>query len=131
MTEHPRASPAAFYVSPAAIVAPTEADADAGTALAPRRILRDGFVIALLNPKTAPFFAAFLPQFIDPAASAAQQSALFGAALVAIAPGTDSAYVLAAGAAAPALRNFERASAIGRQAAAAVYFGLALFTAAH
>ncbi len=28
------------------------------------RILRDGFVVALLNPKTTIFFAAFLPQFL-------------------------------------------------------------------
>jgi threonine/homoserine/homoserine lactone efflux protein len=34
-----------------------------------RRIARDGFLVALLNPKTALFFAAFLPQFIDPARS--------------------------------------------------------------
>ena len=37
---------------------------------APRHgpLFRDGFLVALLNPKTALFFAAFLPQFIDPAA---------------------------------------------------------------
>jgi hypothetical protein len=29
-----------------------------------RLIFRDGFVVALLNPKTAVFFAAFLPQFM-------------------------------------------------------------------
>ena len=34
-----------------------------------RRVFRDGFVVALLNPKTTLFFAAFLPQFIDPARS--------------------------------------------------------------
>ena len=29
------------------------------------RVFRDGFVVALLNPKTALFFAAFLPQFLS------------------------------------------------------------------
>ena len=39
------------------------------------RIFRQGFLVALLNPKTAVFFAAFLPQFINPAGSAIVQSA--------------------------------------------------------
>jgi len=90
------------------------------------RILRDGFVVALLNPKTALFFAAFLPQFIDPAASAVLQSTLFGGAFVAIAACTDTAYVLAAGAAAPAIG---RVRALGRYATAGVYVGLGVFTA--
>ena len=90
------------------------------------RIARDGFMVALLNPKTALFFAAFLPQFIDPAGSAVLQSAAFGAAFVAIATCTDTAYVLAAGAAAPALA---RLRSPGRYATAAVCLGLGVFTA--
>lgn len=43
-----------------------------------RRIFRDGFVVALLNPKTAIFFAAFLPQFMSPGAPAMLQSMLLG-----------------------------------------------------
>jgi threonine/homoserine/homoserine lactone efflux protein len=94
-----------------------------------RRILRDGVVVALLNPKTALFFAAFLPQFIDPAGSAVLQSGLFGTAFVAIAACTDTAYVLAAGAVAPSLVGHGRTRRLGRRAAAFIYFGLGAFTA--
>ena len=95
-----------------------------------RRIARDGFLVALLNPKTALFFAAFLPQFIDPAGSAALQGAMFGVVFVAIAALTDSAYVLAASLAGSRIGRGRRFEALGRYAAAATYFGLGLFTAA-
>lgn len=32
-----------------------------------RRALRDGIVVEAFNPKTAAFFLAFIPQFVDPA----------------------------------------------------------------
>ena len=95
-----------------------------------RRIARDGFLVALLNPKTALFFAAFLPQFIDPAGSAALQGAMFGVVFVAIAALTDSAYVLAASLAGSRIGRGRRFETLGRYAAAATYFGLGLFTAA-
>ena len=92
-------------------------------------IFRDGFLVALLNPKTAIFFAAFLPQFIDPASSAVVQSVLCGAAFVLIASFTDMAYVLAAGAAAPVLAGLKGGGAIGRYETASVFIGLGVFTA--
>jgi threonine/homoserine/homoserine lactone efflux protein len=93
------------------------------------RILRDGFVVALLNPKTALFFAAFLPQFMTPNGSVAWQSALFGAAFVAIAACTDTAYVLAAGVVGPRLRGHGRLRTLGRRTSALVYVGLGALTA--
>lgn len=39
-----------------------------------RRSLREGFLSNALNPKTALFYMAFLPQFIDPTGSALMQS---------------------------------------------------------
>ena len=33
------------------------------------RAFREGIVVEALNPKTAAFFLAFIPQFLDPAAA--------------------------------------------------------------
>jgi threonine/homoserine/homoserine lactone efflux protein len=60
-------------------------------------IFRDAVLVALLNPKTALFFAAFLPQFVDArAGSPLLQNWIFGGLFVAIALCTDTAYVLSA-----------------------------------
>src|ERR1700685_4331016 len=68
----------------------------------PRRSLgklyRDGFIVNLLNPKTALFFLAFLPQFVDPARGAAAfQVAFLGLLFVFMSLISDSLYALAAG----------------------------------
>jgi threonine/homoserine/homoserine lactone efflux protein len=120
-----------FYLGVRALRRPATIAAPGG--FAPphkRRIARDGFLVALLNPKTALFFAAFLPQFIDRASSTALQGALLGVVFVAVAACTDSAYVLAANLAGARLGKSRRFETIGRYAAAATYFGLGLFTAA-
>ena len=67
------------------------------------KAFRDGYFVALLNPKTAMFFAAFLPQFVDVQGSALAQSLALGALFVAIAACTDTLYVLAADALGPEL----------------------------
>ena len=91
-------------------------------------IFRDGLIVALLNPKTAVFFAAFLPQFIEPGASSLQ-SVLLGAIFVAIAAVTDTAYALLAGAAAPALAQAHAVRAVGRYTSAGVLIGLGVYAA--
>ena len=113
--------------APAAVDAATASTVEASGR---RRIFRDGFVVALLNPKTALFFAVFLPQFIEPAApgSAALCVAL-GIGFVAIAACTDTAYLLAAGALAPVLRGLGRHRAAMRGTTAAVYIALGLWAA--
>ena len=60
------------------------------------KAFRDGFWVALLNPKTAVFFAAFLPRFVDPRGSPLAQSLALGALFVAIAACTDTLTVLTA-----------------------------------
>ena len=59
------------------------------------RLFRKGFLVNLLNPKTALFFYAFLPQFVDPArGSPVVQILALGGLFVALATLTDSAYAL-------------------------------------
>jgi threonine/homoserine/homoserine lactone efflux protein len=92
-------------------------------------IFRDGFVVALLNPKTAIFFAAFLPQFMTSGGNHALQGIALGALFVAIAAVTDSLYALAASAVAPALTRADKLRALGRYVTGGAFIGLGLFTA--
>jgi threonine/homoserine/homoserine lactone efflux protein len=92
------------------------------------RVFRDGFVVALLNPKTALFFAAFLPQFVRSDANPIAQSLLLGALFVAIAAVTDSVYAVAAGTVAPTLGKARGVRALGRYVTGSAFIGLAAFT---
>src|SRR5262245_61321601 len=61
-------------------------------------LFRDGFIVNLFNPKTALFFLAFLPQFIDVGRGhIAMQIALLGLLFTALGFITDGCYALAAG----------------------------------
>jgi threonine/homoserine/homoserine lactone efflux protein len=78
------------------------ADAPAAQIELPRRSLgrlyRDGFVVNLLNPKTALFFLAFLPQFVDPSRGAvATQIAFLGLLFTLMGMTSDALYALVAG----------------------------------
>ncbi len=93
------------------------------------RLMREGFWVALLNPKTTLFFAAFLPQFINPAGPALPQSTALGVSFVVIAAGTDTAYVLLAQWVVSKLGPAPAGAGIWRHAQAAVYFGLGALAA--
>jgi threonine/homoserine/homoserine lactone efflux protein len=93
-----------------------------------RQVFRHGFVVALLNPKTTIFFAAFLPQFSSPAAAPLFQSLLLGAVFVLIAACTDSVYVLAAGVVAPTLRS-PSSQRISSRVGGGVLIGLGIYAA--
>ena len=64
------------------------------------RIVADGFVVGIGNPKAVVFFAAVLPQFVNRAAGhVTAQMLMLGALFVAIALISDSGWALAAGSA--------------------------------
>jgi threonine/homoserine/homoserine lactone efflux protein len=63
-----------------------------------RRILREGFVVGVTNPKAAVFFAAILPQFADPSLGHVPLQLLFlGLVFVLMAMVMDGLWGLAAG----------------------------------
>jgi threonine/homoserine/homoserine lactone efflux protein len=95
----------------------------------PARIFRDGLLVALLNPKTALFFSAFLPQFIDARASAIGQSLTLSVVFILIALITDTAYALTASVVAPALSRASAPLNIGRYLTAGAFIGLGVLTA--
>ncbi|MBW8845923.1 MAG: LysE family transporter [Burkholderiales bacterium] len=102
------------------------ADGARPTPAAPRKLFRDGFFVALLNPKTTLFFAAFIPQFLHPEGSQAAQALTLSVLFVVVAATTDSLYALLAGSLAPMLRG---AAGSGRHVSALVYFALGLYAA--
>ena len=84
-----------------------------------------GVVVNVLNPKTALFFLAFLPQFIDPdRGPVALQAALLGTLFVALAVVSDGAYAIAAAALAGHLRASERARRLQRRLSGTILIGL-------
>jgi threonine/homoserine/homoserine lactone efflux protein len=94
-----------------------------------RRVFRDGFMVALLNPKTTLFFAAFLPQFMSAHASPLIQTLALGAVFVGIACCTDLIYVLAASLVAPRLNRAARHAVWGNRIAGTSFIGLGVLAA--
>ena len=94
------------------------------------RIYWQGFVINLLNPKTALFYFAFLPQFVNPAKGNITGQTLFLSALfVGMAIITDSLYALLASSLAERLRGNRHFQKGQRYFAGLVYVGLGITTA--
>lgn len=92
-------------------------------------IVRDGFIVALLNPKTALFFAAFLPQFMSPEAAPMLQSVALGALFVAIAAATDTVYAAVASGIADRFSSSRRGAWFARFAVGGTFIGLGVLAA--
>jgi threonine/homoserine/homoserine lactone efflux protein len=89
-----------------------------------RQAFRDGIFVEALNPKTAAFFLAFLPQFVDPSAAVAQQFIALGLLSVALNTAADVVVALWAAKARDGLARRPATIARLRQASAGVMCGL-------
>jgi threonine/homoserine/homoserine lactone efflux protein len=94
--------------------APADTAPVASKAVLAGRVFRDGVLVALLNPKTTIFFAAFLPQFMRTDAPALPQAIVLGAIFVAVAAASDLVYVGLATWLAPRLARAGGAARAGR-----------------
>jgi threonine/homoserine/homoserine lactone efflux protein len=94
------------------------------------RAFRDGFMVNLFNPKTAIFFLAFLPQFVDPARGALHwQILILGFTFMGLGIITDAMFALAAGAAGDFLRRSRRFLRFQRWFAGTSFIGLGVTAA--
>jgi threonine/homoserine/homoserine lactone efflux protein len=94
------------------------------------RIYRQGVTVAVLNPKTALFFFAFLPQFVDASRSPVPLQLLtLGSLFVLMAICTDSLYSFLAGTAGRWLKGTPAFLRFERYVAGSIYIALGLVAA--
>jgi threonine/homoserine/homoserine lactone efflux protein len=110
-----------------------DADEDEQPALrAPlRRVYRQGVIVNVLNPKTALFFLAFLPQFVDPDRGAVwPQVAVLGVVFVSVAVLSDMTYALVSDAIAGRIRRSGTGAKVRRWLTGGVFIALGVTAAA-
>lgn len=94
------------------------------------RLFRDGFIVNLLNPKTALFFFAFLPQFADVSRGhIATQIAFLGLIFAGLGFVTDGCYAFLASAVGGYLKRAVHYRRIERYVSGALLVGLGLTAA--
>src|SRR5437899_8354528 len=96
-------------------------EAAARPARSGRRVFTQGVVVNVLNPKTALFFLAFLPQFVDRDRTVWTQIAVLGLLWIGLGLLSDGAYALAGGTIGGFLRRRRRAV---RYASGGIFVGL-------
>lgn len=95
-----------------------------------RRIFWQGVLVAIFNPKTALFFFAFLPQFVDPTQGrVTAQLLMLGGLFVLMAIVTDGLYALLAGSIGQWLKGARSFLVAERYVVGSVYIGLGVTAA--
>ena len=95
-----------------------------------RRLYAQGVVVNVLNPKTALFFLAFLPQFVDASSgSIPAQVAFLGVLFAAIALTTDTMYALLADLLAGKLRRSGTGAKLRRWVSGGIFIALGVTAA--
>jgi threonine/homoserine/homoserine lactone efflux protein len=95
-----------------------------------RRVYAQGVLVNVLNPKTAIFFFAFLPQFVNPARGhVSLQFFALGMLFTLMGLTSDSVWALTAGSAAGWLRSKQTFLRNERYISGTVYLGLGMATA--
>jgi threonine/homoserine/homoserine lactone efflux protein len=89
-----------------------------------KKIWRQGVVVNIFNPKTALFFLAFLPQFVNRDHTVWVQVAFLGLFFAAIAFASDCMYALLADALASRLRRGTRAAKVQRFVSGGIFIAL-------
>jgi threonine/homoserine/homoserine lactone efflux protein len=94
------------------------------------QIYKQGVIVNLLNPKTALFFFAFLPQFVDANHGGVPvQIIVLGLIFVSLATITDGTYAIVSSLLAGWLRGNRRFKQVQRYVSGTVYVGLGITTA--
>jgi threonine/homoserine/homoserine lactone efflux protein len=96
-----------------------------------RRVFAQGVIVNLLNPHTALFFFAFLPQFVDPSKGAVPVQILtLGLIFILMSAMTDAVWAIGAGTAGNWLRGNRRFVRVQRYVTGSALIGLGAVAAA-
>ena len=96
----------------------------------PSKVFVNGFLVDLLNPKTALFFYAFLPQFVSPPAGAVtEQILILGIVFVLLGLCTDSSYALFGSFVRNLLSKSSRFRKSGRYLTGGIYLAIGVIAA--
>ena len=116
------------YLGVTTLLAKDHFETDIDLSKIPRRgALGQGVVTEVLNPKTALFFLAFIPQFVNPAGNVFLQFVLLGTVTTLLTSGADLLVSLAAGPLSNALKRSRRLQRVQRVGSGGLLIGLGVY----